>query len=234
MKLTRSAAAFGAAAILAGAARAAARGAAVRPAARRYPAKLVVWRMGASVPSQVTWMNGVVTQFHKKFPQYTKTKVTVDWIPWANRVTDWTNALSSGKGGPDITELGNTDTPGDRRPGRAGQHRAATCTRGRYGSGIIAGNLANDTVNGQTYAVPWFGGVRGIWYRKDEFAKAGITSPPDHLGAAGQPTPSCCRRSTRAPPAWVRRATTPTRSSASSGARAARWPPRAAASGRPR
>ncbi len=26
--------------------------------------------------------------------------------------------------------------------------------------------------------MPWFGGVRGIWYRKDQFAKAGITSPP--------------------------------------------------------
>ncbi len=24
----------------------------------------------------------------------------MDWIPWGNRVTDWTNALTSGKGGP--------------------------------------------------------------------------------------------------------------------------------------
>jgi ABC-type glycerol-3-phosphate transport system substrate-binding protein len=28
--------------------------------------------------------------------------------PWTSRTTDWTNALTSGKGGPDITELGNT------------------------------------------------------------------------------------------------------------------------------
>lgn len=26
--------------------------------------------------------------------------------------------------------------------------------------------------------MPWFGGVRGIWYRKDEFTKAGISAPP--------------------------------------------------------
>ena len=38
--------------------------------------------------------------------------------------------------------------------------------------------LANDTQNGNVYAVPWFGGVRGIWYRKDEFKAAGIASPP--------------------------------------------------------
>ncbi|HEY3977163.1 MAG TPA: extracellular solute-binding protein [Streptosporangiaceae bacterium] len=133
--------------------------------------------MGASVPSQVTWMNGVVTEFHKQFPAYAKTKVKVDWIPWTNRTTDWTNALTSGKNGPDITELGNTDTPGV-----AGQGALANITSNvkawSNGSGIIAGNLANDTVSGQNFAVPWFGGVRGIWYRKDEFAAAGITSTP--------------------------------------------------------
>jgi ABC-type glycerol-3-phosphate transport system substrate-binding protein len=174
--LTRSAAALGAAAILAAAAAGCGSGSS-SSSGSSAPAKLVVWRMGSSVPSQVTWMNGVVAQFHKKFPQYARTKVTVDWIPWGNRVTDWTNALTSGKGGPDVTELGNTDTPGI-----AAQGALASITSQVHawapGAGIIPGNLANDTVNGQTYAVPWFGGVRGVWYRKDEFARAGITAPP--------------------------------------------------------
>ena len=122
-------------------------------------------------------MNGVVAQFHQKYPQYAKTKVVVDWIPWGNRVTDWTNALTSGKGGPDITELGNTDTPGIASQG-ALANISSEVKAWSHGSGIIPGNLANDVVNGQTYAVPWFGGVRGIWYRKDEFAKAGITAAP--------------------------------------------------------
>jgi N,N'-diacetylchitobiose transport system substrate-binding protein len=38
--------------------------------------------------------------------------------------------------------------------------------------------VANDTQDGKIYGVPWFGGVRGIWYRKDQFAAAGITSTP--------------------------------------------------------
>jgi N,N'-diacetylchitobiose transport system substrate-binding protein len=178
VKFTRSAAAIGAVMAIAGAAAgcgSSASGGGTSAAA--VPAKLTVWRMGASVPSQVTWMNGVVAQFHKQFPQYKQTKVVVDWIPWTNRVTDWTNALTSGKGGPDITELGNTDTPGI-----AAQGALANITSDVHawsnGSGLIAGNLANDTVSGNVYAVPWFGGVRGIWYRKDQFAKAGITSPP--------------------------------------------------------
>ncbi len=176
MTLTRSAAALGAAAILAGAAAGCGSGSS-STSSSAAPAKLVVWRMGSSVPSQVTWMNGVVAQFHKKFPQYAKTKVVVDWIPWGNRVTDWTNALTSGKGGPDITELGNTDTPGIASQG-ALDNITTQVHSWSSGSGIIPGNLANDTVNGQTYAVPWFGGVRGIWYRKDQFAQAGITSAP--------------------------------------------------------
>ena len=34
-------------------------------------------------------------------------------------------------------------------------------------SDLVAGMLANDSGRGSTIvAVPWFGGVRGIWYRK--------------------------------------------------------------------
>jgi len=133
--------------------------------------------MGASVPSQVTWMNGVVGQFHAKFPQFKSTKVVVDWIPWGNRTTDWTNALTSGKGGPDITELGNTDTPGVAAQG-ALANVTAQVKSWPSGADLIAGNLANDTIGTTSYAVPWFGGVRGIWYRKDQFARAGLTSAP--------------------------------------------------------
>ncbi len=179
MNLTRSAAAVGAAVMLTGAAAgiAGCGSSGTSASGSSAPAKLVVWRMGSSVPSQVTWMKGVVSQFHKQFPTYAKTKVVVDWIPWGNRTTDWTNAITSGKGGPDITELGNTDTPGVASQGALAD--ISTSVKGwSHSSDLISGNLANDVVNGQNYAVPWFGGVRGIWYRKDEFAKAGITSAP--------------------------------------------------------
>lgn len=122
-------------------------------------------------------MSGVVKQFHAKFPAFKHTKVVVDWIPWGNRVTDWTNALTSGKGGPDITELGNTDTPGIASQGALANITTDVKSWSNGGS-IISGNLANDTISGSNFAVPWFGGVRGIWYRKDEFSKAGITSAP--------------------------------------------------------
>jgi ABC-type glycerol-3-phosphate transport system substrate-binding protein len=149
-------------------------GAGTSPAA---PAQLTVWRMGGSVPSQVTWMNSVVAQFHRDFPQYAKTKVKVVWVPWTVRTTDWNDALASGKNAPDITELGNTDTPTEASLGvLANISGYVNSWPGK--PGLVAGMLANDTQNGNVYAVPWFGGVRGVWYRTDQFAKAGITSPP--------------------------------------------------------
>ncbi len=141
------------------------------------PASLTVWRMGGSVASEVTWMNGVVAQFHKDFPQYAKTKVNVVWVPWTDRTTDWNDALASGKNAPDITELGNTDTPTEASLGiLANVTSYVDSWSGK--SGIVSGMLANDTQNGDIYAVPWFGGVRGVWYRKNQFAAAGITSAP--------------------------------------------------------
>jgi len=141
------------------------------------PAQLTVWRMGGSVPSEVTWMNGVIAQFHTDFPQYANTKVNVVWVPWTSRTTDWNSALASGKNAPDITELGNTDTPTEASLGVL-DNVSSYVNSWSGKSGIVPGMLANDTQNGDIYAVPWFGGVRGVWYRTDQFAKAGIASPP--------------------------------------------------------
>ena len=110
MRFRTSALAIGAAAALAGAVAGCGSGGS-SGSSSGIPASLTVWRMGPSVPSQVHWMDGVVTQFHKQYPAYKHTKVNVVWIPWADRTTDWQKALASGKNPPDITEMGNTDTP---------------------------------------------------------------------------------------------------------------------------
>jgi len=145
--------------------------------ASSVPSQLTVWRMGASTPSQVTWMNGVEAQFHKDYPAYKNTKIKVVFVPWTNRTQDWTTALASGKNAPDITELGNTDTPTEASLGMLANINSYVDSWSNK-SDLVAGMLANDTANGNTYAVPWFGGVRGIWYRTNQFKAAGITSTP--------------------------------------------------------
>jgi N,N'-diacetylchitobiose transport system substrate-binding protein len=122
-------------------------------------------------------MNGVITQFHKNYPAYAKTQVKVVFVPWTNRTSAWTNALSSGKNAPDITELGNTDTPTEASLGMLA-NITSNVNAWSNKSDVVSGMLANDTQNGNVFAVPWFGGVRGIWYRTGQFKAAGITSPP--------------------------------------------------------
>ena len=142
------------------------------------PTSLTVWRMGGSVPTEVTWMNGVIKQFHQvDGGKYKNTKVNVVWIPWANVSTDFQNALTTGKNAPDISEIGNTLTPADAAAGML-YNMTSDVNSMSNKSDIVAGMLANDTVNGQIYGVPWYGGVRGVWYKKDQFAAAGITSTP--------------------------------------------------------
>jgi N,N'-diacetylchitobiose transport system substrate-binding protein len=133
--------------------------------------------MGASVPSEVTWMSGVTAQFHKDYPAYAKTKINVVWIPWTNATTDFNNAQTSGKSAPDITEIGNTETPTEASLG-ALSNISGEVHSWSDRSDVVSGMLANDTQNGGVYGVPWFGGVRGIWYRMDQFQAAGISSPP--------------------------------------------------------
>jgi N,N'-diacetylchitobiose transport system substrate-binding protein len=122
-------------------------------------------------------MNGVIAQFHKQYHAYAKTKINVVWIPWADRTTDWQKAAAGHKNAPDITELGNTDTPTQASLGLL-DNIASNVTAWSSKPDLVAGMLANDTQGGGTYGVPWFGGVRGIWYRQNEFQVAGITAPP--------------------------------------------------------
>ena len=176
-KITAAAACAAAALAIAGCSSGSSSGTGSSSSSSAAPSELTVWRMGPSAASQVTWMNGVVTEFHKDYPQYKNTKVNVVWVPWANRTTDWTNALASGKNAPDITELGNTDTPTEASLG-ALANISTDLSAWSTKPDLVSGMLANDTQNGNVYGVPWFGGVRGIWYRKDQFAAAGITSTP--------------------------------------------------------
>lgn len=148
--------------------------AARRPAG---PSTLVVWRLGTGTAAQNRWMNGVVAQWKQNFPQYSRTAVSVRWVPAASAAADWASALRAGKGGPDITETGNTQTAALAAKGALADISGGV-QAWPSGSPLIPGALANDTVNGRIYAVPWYASVPGVWYNTAEFAAAKITSLP--------------------------------------------------------
>jgi ABC-type glycerol-3-phosphate transport system substrate-binding protein len=147
------------------------------------PATLTVWQMGSGSPEQTAFLDGVEKEFKAKHP---KTDVVIKYVPWPDVATTFQKASAGGEG-PDVTEVGNTDVQ---------SHIALedfadiTDMVGAWpdGKDLNKGALANDQQASKTYAVPWYGGVRGIWYRKDWFQELGIQIPTtwDQLTAAAQ------------------------------------------------
>ncbi|HEX2313846.1 MAG TPA: extracellular solute-binding protein [Thermomonospora sp.] len=136
------------------------------------PAKLSVWMMGEGTPEQTKFLDGVETEFRKKHPN---TDVVIKYVPWPQVATTFQKAIAGGEG-PDVTEIGNTDVQSHIEQGNLAD------ISGNFSGWADAGSLnrtalANDQADGKTYAVPWYGGVRGVWYRTDWFQELGIQPP---------------------------------------------------------
>ncbi|BCL13384.1 sugar ABC transporter substrate-binding protein [Micromonospora sagamiensis] len=145
--------------------------------------KLTVWMMGEGSEAQTAFLDGVEAEFKKKHPG---TDVVVQYIPWLEAPKKFQAALAGGEG-PDITELGNTETQG-----WAAQEALADLS-GRMdgwadGKDILPDLVKNAQLNGKQYGLPWYAGVRAMYYRTDWFAEAGVQPPTtwDQLVAAAK------------------------------------------------
>lgn len=145
--------------------------------------KLTVWMMGEGGDAQNKFLDSVEAEFKKKHPE---TDVVVQYIPWLEAPKKFQAALAGGEG-PDVTELGNTETQG-----WAAQEALADVTD-RFngwaeGKDILPDLVKNAQLDGKQYGVPWYAGVRAIFYRTDWFTEAGVQPPTnwDELVAAAK------------------------------------------------
>lgn len=147
------------------------------------PAKLSVWMMGEGTPEQTKFLDGVETEFKQKHPN---TDVVIKYVPWPQVATTFQKAIAGGEG-PDLTELGNTDVQSHVEQGNLADI-SGNFEKWADKATLNKTALANDQGNGKTYAVPWYGGVRGIWYRTDWFQELGLQAPKtwDELKAAAK------------------------------------------------
>ncbi|MFB9235907.1 sugar ABC transporter substrate-binding protein [Plantactinospora siamensis] len=135
--------------------------------------KLTVWMMGEGGAEQNAFLDGVETEFKQKHPD---TDVVVQYVPWLEAPKKFQAALAGGEG-PDVTELGNTETQGWAQQDALADltSRMSGWTEGKD---ILPDLVSNAQLDGKQYGVPWYAGVRGIYYRTDWFAEAGIKQPP--------------------------------------------------------
>lgn len=131
---------------------------------------LTVWLMDGSAPKG--WAEQLNSQFERAHPGW---KVKYEIQEWDGIVAKLNKALSSSSP-PDVVELGNTQAVSYAEAGEladlTGISNEFNCSQ--WNSAL----KDSGAFDGKQYAIPFYGANRTVIYRKDMFAKAGITSTP--------------------------------------------------------
>ncbi len=105
----------------------------------------------------------------------------------AARAAKMKGAFNDPSSAPDLVEFGNTDLPGYVAAGGLADIGAEL--DGWSAKGDLDPAIARTAVlDGKTYGLPWWVGVRALYYRTDLFTEAGLAAPAsyDELVAATQ------------------------------------------------
>ncbi|WP_141014331.1 extracellular solute-binding protein [Nocardioides sambongensis] len=133
-------------------------------------ADLVVWLNGADTPQEARdWLKET---FEEENPGST---LTIEEQEWDGLVERMTTALSSEDQTPDVVEVGNTQAPTFTTAGAFSDLTGDLEDLG--GDDLLPGFVEAATVEGKTYAVPYYAGSTYVFYRKDLFKKAGVEVP---------------------------------------------------------
>ena len=134
------------------------------------PADIRVWLNGTDTPQEARdWLKKT---FEDENPGST---LTIEQQEWDGLVEKLTTALSSESETPDVVEIGNTQAPTFTSAGAFAPLTDDLDDLG--GDDLLPGFVEGATVDGETYAVPYYAGSKYIFYRKDLFEKAGLEVP---------------------------------------------------------
>ena len=133
-------------------------------------ADIRVWLNGTDTPDEARdWLKKTFEEDH---PGST---LTIEQQEWDGLVEKLTTALSSESETPDVVEIGNTQAPTFTSAGAFADMTGSLGDLG--GDDLLPGFVDGATVEGKTYAVPYYAGSKYIFYRKDLFKKAGLEVP---------------------------------------------------------
>jgi N,N'-diacetylchitobiose transport system substrate-binding protein len=140
--------------------------------------ELRLWLNGGDTPDD--FVKFAITEFNKTNPDV---KVTFERQQWTGIVEKLTTSLSSSDS-PDVIELGNTQAQAFEAAGALKDLTADKAALG--GDDLLQSLVEAGTYDGKFYGVPYYAGARVVLYRKDLFAKSGLSVPTtiDELLAA--------------------------------------------------
>ncbi|MBR8743401.1 extracellular solute-binding protein [Nocardiopsis sp. MG754419] len=135
------------------------------------PDTLTVWRMGDASEEQNAFMDSVTEQYRELYPD---TDVDIQWIPWGDFSQRFQTALVSG--GPDVVEIGN-DQVATWAEAEALYDVSEYVEDWEDSADLLEGAYANGTFGDAQYSVPWYSGVRALWYNTDQLEELGHEPP---------------------------------------------------------
>ena len=139
-------------------------------AAAPEPADIRVWLNGTDTPQEMRdWLKA---EFETANPGST---LTIEEQEWEGLVERLTTSLGSEEETPDVVEVGNTQAPTFTTAGAFSDLTDLLPELG--GDDLLQGFVDAGSVDGQTYAVPYYAGSKYVFYRTDLFEKAGLEVP---------------------------------------------------------
>lgn len=131
---------------------------------------ITVWLMNGSAPDTV--IKAVNAEFTAKHPG---TTVKIEIQQWDGIQEKTTTALA-GNNPPDVLEIGSTLVS---KFADSGGLKDLTDKKAELGGDSWLQGLTDaGTLDGKLYGIPYYAGDRAVLYRKDLFAKAGVTALP--------------------------------------------------------
>lgn len=134
---------------------------------------VTLWLVGADTPDPLrTYLKD---EFHKE----TGGTLKIQQQEWGDIITKLTTSLPDANNTPDVTEIGNTQSPTFTNVGAFLD--ISDMYKDLGGSKLLQSFVDAGKVDGKNYTLPYYFGSRYVFYRKDIWAKAGITSVPSSL-----------------------------------------------------
>ncbi|MUL40148.1 extracellular solute-binding protein [Streptomonospora sp. PA3] len=140
--------------------------------ASEAPDSLTVWVMGTAQDPIQKYFDTVEERYQQDHPG---TKVEVEFIPWPDAQQSINNALAGGDA-PDVLEVGNDQVANWASQGAI---MDVTSRTEQWDAVADMDQAAVDygKYDGSQYGIPWFSGVRTLYYRADWLKDIGMDPP---------------------------------------------------------
>jgi N,N'-diacetylchitobiose transport system substrate-binding protein len=130
---------------------------------------ITFWLIGGDTPDELR------DYLKAEYKDRTGGTLTIEEQSWGDIITKLTTALPDAANTPDVTEIGNTQSPTFTNVGAFADISDMYQELG--GDKLLQGFVEVGAVDGQNYTLPYYFGSRYIFYRKDIYAAAGVTVP---------------------------------------------------------